>query len=61
MRQQLPAKQCALQATLKDAEFLAKKVNFDIDPVAGEEPEEIVHSFFTAGPNTLNRLKEIST
>lgn len=51
----------AFQATLKDAEFLAeaKKGNFDIDPVAGEELEKIVHSFFKADPNTLNRLKEI--
>jgi tripartite-type tricarboxylate transporter receptor subunit TctC len=51
----------AFQATLKDAELLAeaKKGNFDIDPVAGEELEKIVHSFFKADPNTLNRLKEI--
>lgn len=51
----------AFQATLKDAEFLAeaKKGNFDIDPVAGEELEKIVYNLFKADPNTLNRLKEI--
>jgi tripartite-type tricarboxylate transporter receptor subunit TctC len=49
------------QATLKDAEFLAeaKKGNFDIDPVAGEELERIVQGFFKADQNTLSRLKEI--
>jgi tripartite-type tricarboxylate transporter receptor subunit TctC len=51
----------AFQATLKDAEFLAeaKKGNFDIDPVAGEELEKIVQGFFKADQNTLHRLKEI--
>jgi tripartite-type tricarboxylate transporter receptor subunit TctC len=51
----------AFQATLKDAEFLAeaKKGNFDIDPVQGEELERIVNGFFKADPTTLNRLKEI--
>jgi len=51
----------AFQATLKDPEFLAeaKKGNFDIDPVAGEELEKIVHGFFKADPKTLTRLKEI--
>jgi tripartite-type tricarboxylate transporter receptor subunit TctC len=49
------------QATLKDPEFLAeaKKGNFDIDPVAGEELERIVQGFFKADQATLNRLKEI--
>jgi tripartite-type tricarboxylate transporter receptor subunit TctC len=51
----------AFQATLKDAEFVAeaKKGNFDIDPVAGEELEKIVQGFFKADQAILNRLKEI--
>jgi hypothetical protein len=49
------------QATLKDPAFLAeaKKGNFDIDPVAGEELERVVQGFFKADQGTLNRLKEI--
>jgi hypothetical protein len=46
---------------LKDPEFLAeaKKGNFEIDPVAGEELEKIVKGFFKADPATVNRLREL--
>jgi tripartite-type tricarboxylate transporter receptor subunit TctC len=38
----------AFQATLKDPEFMAeaKKGNFELDPVAGEELQKIVDGFF---------------
>jgi tripartite-type tricarboxylate transporter receptor subunit TctC len=51
----------AFQATLKDPEFVAeaKKGNFELDPVAGEELEKIVGGLFKADPNTVNRLREL--
>jgi tripartite-type tricarboxylate transporter receptor subunit TctC len=51
----------AFQSTLKDAEFVAeaKKGNFELDPVAGEELEKIVNGFFKADPATVNRLREL--
>ena len=51
----------AFEATLKDPEFVAeaKKGNFEIDPVAGEELEKIVNGFFKADPATVNRLREL--
>lgn len=51
----------AFEATLKDSEFLAeaKKGNFEIDPVTGEELEKIVKGFFKADPATVNRLREL--
>ena len=51
----------AFEATLKDPEFVAeaKKGNFEIDPVAGEELEKIVKGFFKADPATVNRLREL--
>jgi tripartite-type tricarboxylate transporter receptor subunit TctC len=51
----------AFQATLKDVEFVAeaKKGNFELDPVAGEELEKIVNGFFKADPATVNRLREL--
>jgi hypothetical protein len=43
------------------AEFVAeaKKGNFELDPVAGEELEKIVNGFFKADPATVNRLREL--
>ena len=51
----------ALQATLKDPEFVAeaKKGNFELDPVTGEELEKVVNGFFKADPATVNRLREL--
>ncbi|HXK29858.1 MAG TPA: tripartite tricarboxylate transporter substrate-binding protein [Candidatus Binatia bacterium] len=51
----------AFRETLKDAEFQAeaKKGNLELDPVAGEELEKIVNSFFKADPATVNRLREL--
>jgi tripartite-type tricarboxylate transporter receptor subunit TctC len=51
----------AFHATLKDAEFVAeaKKGNFEIDPVGGEEIEKIVNGFFKADAGTVNRLREL--
>lgn len=51
----------AFQATLTDAEFVAeaKKGNFELDPVTGEELEKIVNGFFKADPATVNRLREL--
>ena len=49
------------QATLQDPEFLAeaKKGNFELDPVTGEEVEKIVNGFFKADLSTVNRLREL--
>ena len=51
----------AFQATLKDPEFVAeaKKGNFELDPVAGEELEKIVGGLFKADPGTVNRLRQL--
>jgi tripartite-type tricarboxylate transporter receptor subunit TctC len=51
----------AFQATLKDPAFVAeaKKGNFELDPVSGEELEKIVSGFFKADPNTVKRLREL--
>ena len=51
----------AFQATLKDAEFVAeaKKGNLELDPVAGEELEKIVNSFFKVDTSTVNKLREL--
>jgi len=46
---------------LKDAEFIgeAKKGNFELDPVAGEELERIVNGLFKADPAIVNKLREL--
>ena len=51
----------AFQATLKDPEFVAeaKRGNFELDPVAGEELEKIVNGLFKADAGTVNRLREL--
>ena len=51
----------AFQSTLKDPEFVAeaRKGNFELDPVAGEELEKIVGGLFKADPSTVNRLREL--
>ena len=51
----------AFQATLKDPEFVAeaKKGNFELDPVAGEDLEKIVSGLFKADTSTVNRLREL--
>jgi len=49
------------QETMKDAEFVAeaKKGNFELTPVAGEELERIVNGFFKADPVVVNKLREL--
>ena len=51
----------AFQATLKDNEFIAeaKKGNFELDPVSGEELEKIVHGLFKADAATVNKLRDL--
>ena len=51
----------AFQATLKDPEFVAeaKKGNFELDPVAGEELERIVNGLFKADPAIVNKLRDL--
>jgi tripartite-type tricarboxylate transporter receptor subunit TctC len=51
----------AFQATLQDGEFVAeaKKGNFELDPVTGEEVEKIVNGFFKADEATVNRMREL--
>jgi hypothetical protein len=49
----------ALQATLKDPAFLAdaKKSKLGVDPIVGEELEEMVKSLFKLSPNVIAKLK----
>ena len=49
------------QATLQDPEFIAeaKKGNFELDPVTGEEVQKIVNGFFKADTSTVNRLRDL--
>jgi len=51
----------AFQDTMKDPEFIAeaKKGNFELTPVAGEELERIVNGFFKADPLVVNKLREL--
>jgi tripartite-type tricarboxylate transporter receptor subunit TctC len=51
----------AFRETMRDSEFLAeaKKGNLELEPVAGEELERIVNSFFKVDPATVNKLREI--
>jgi tripartite-type tricarboxylate transporter receptor subunit TctC len=51
----------AFQATLKDPEFVAeaKKGNFELDPVSGEELEKIINGLFKTDAVTVNRLREL--
>lgn len=51
----------AFANTLRDPEFLAdaKKANTEIDPVSGEELEEMVKGLFSLKPTLVNRLKAI--
>jgi tripartite-type tricarboxylate transporter receptor subunit TctC len=51
----------AFHATLKDPEFVAeaKKGNFELDPVAGEDLEKIVNGLFRAEPSTVDRLRDL--
>ncbi|MGZ8533711.1 MAG: Bug family tripartite tricarboxylate transporter substrate binding protein [Candidatus Binatia bacterium] len=51
----------AFHETMKDAEFVAeaKKGNFELTPVAGEELERIVGGFFKADPVVVNKLREL--
>ncbi len=51
----------AFQDTMKDPEFIAeaKKGNFELTPVAGEELERVVNGFFKADPAVVNKLREL--
>lgn len=51
----------AFLETMKDAEFVAeaKKGNFELTPVAGEELERVVNGFFKADPVVVNKLREL--
>ena len=51
----------ALQATLKDPAFIAEaeKAKLTIDPVSGEELEQMVAALFTLDPVLLAKLKDI--
>ena len=46
---------------MKDAEFVAeaKKGNFELGPVSGEDLERIVNGFFKADPAVVNKLREL--
>jgi hypothetical protein len=46
---------------MKDAEFIAeaKKGNFELTPVAGEELERTVNGFFKADPVVVKKLREL--
>jgi tripartite-type tricarboxylate transporter receptor subunit TctC len=51
----------AFVATMKDEEFFVelKKARLDVDPVAGEELEKIIHEAFKLDPALLGKLKDI--
>ncbi len=51
----------AFQETMKDPGLLeeAKKSNLDINPVTGEEVEQIIKGLFSINPSLVSRLKEI--
>ena len=51
----------AFQDTMKDPEFIAeaKKGNFELTPVTGEELERLVNGFFKADPVVVNKLREL--
>jgi tripartite-type tricarboxylate transporter receptor subunit TctC len=51
----------AFRDTMSDPEFVAeaKKGNLELDPVAGEELEKIVSSFFKVDSATINKLRDI--
>jgi tripartite-type tricarboxylate transporter receptor subunit TctC len=51
----------AFQETMKDPGLLeeAKKMNLDINPMTGEEVEEIVKGLFSMNPSVVSRLKEV--
>lgn len=51
----------AFQDTMKDPEFIAeaKKGNFELTPVAGEELERVVNGFFKADPAVVSKLREL--
>jgi tripartite-type tricarboxylate transporter receptor subunit TctC len=51
----------AFRATLKDPELIseAKKGNFELDPVTGEELEKIVNRLFKADAATITHLREV--
>ena len=51
----------AFHATLKDPEFLAeaRKGNFEIDSVSGEELQRTVTGLFKADPATVSRLSQL--
>ena len=51
----------AMQATLKDAAFLseAQKQNLPLDPVAGEEAEEIMAKIYSAPRELASKVKDV--
>jgi tripartite-type tricarboxylate transporter receptor subunit TctC len=51
----------AFQETMKDAEFVAeaKKGNFELNPVTGEELTRVVNGFFKADPTVVSKLREL--
>jgi hypothetical protein len=51
----------ALMTTLKDSEFLAdaKKSMLAIDPISGEEVENIIAGLFKLEPSLISKLKTI--
>jgi tripartite-type tricarboxylate transporter receptor subunit TctC len=50
----------ALEATLKDAQFLAEaqKQSLLLDPVSGEEAEKIIATMYAASPELVKKVKE---
>jgi tripartite-type tricarboxylate transporter receptor subunit TctC len=51
----------AFQQTMKDPEFIAdaKKAKLDIDPVTGEELEELIARWFRLKPSLITKFKEL--
>jgi tripartite-type tricarboxylate transporter receptor subunit TctC len=60
-RERVAILRAALQATLKDAAFLAdaKKQSLLLDPVAGEEAEKIIAQIYAAPPALIRKAKDV--
>jgi tripartite-type tricarboxylate transporter receptor subunit TctC len=59
--ERVQALRAALEATLKDEQFLAeaKKQNLLLDPVSGEEAEKIIATMYAASPELAKKVKDV--
>jgi tripartite-type tricarboxylate transporter receptor subunit TctC len=55
------ALRAALEATLKDEAFLteAQRQSLLLDPVSGEEAEQVIAKIYSASPELAKKVKEV--